>query len=78
MITNTYVMTVTMLSSMTPEQFLTFCEDVYNANSSNKIEAQLFLRSVYIGANMPNMSPPKNDKTAIDGYKLGRELNRKL
>lgn len=64
---------------MTPEQFITFLESLYNSNSTGSAgPSKTYFRAIYIGYEYPNIGPPSGDELAEDGYEFGLELREKL
>jgi hypothetical protein len=62
---------------MEVDEFITFVEDLHEADSTGCAgEARTFFRAIYIGYEYPNLHPPKDDETAMEGYELGLSLRK--
>lgn len=54
---------------MEPNEFATFIESLYNADDTS---------GSAIGYEYPNLGPPEGDEVAVEGYKAGLELRKRL
>jgi len=62
---------------MKVDEFIDLVNSINEANNTgNKIDAEMYFRSIYIGYHMPGTQPPSNNEEAIAGYRLGLQLRK--